>query len=64
MGREPIEAGGMPEPGDRVITCVDCGLAFTFSAGEQEFYAEKDLSEPKRCKDCRAQKRRQREGGQ
>ncbi len=43
---------------DRVLTCRDCGREFTFSAGEQEFYASKGLTnEPGRCPDCRAARR-------
>lgn len=38
---------------DQQITCRDCGASFTFSAGEQEFYASRNLSAPQRCKDCR-----------
>ncbi len=26
---------------DKTLVCKDCGKEFTFSAGEQEFYAEK-----------------------
>ena len=26
---------------DKVLVCKDCGAEFTFTAGEQEFYAEK-----------------------
>lgn len=39
---------------DKTLTCKDCGQEFTFTSGEQEFYAEKGLqNEPQRCKDCR-----------
>lgn len=39
---------------DKVIVCKDCGQEFTFTAGEQEFYAEKGFTnEPQRCKACR-----------
>ncbi len=39
---------------DKTLTCVDCGKEFVFTAGEQEFYAEKQYqNEPKRCKECR-----------
>ena len=39
---------------DKTITCKDCGTAFTFTAGEQEFFAEKGFdNEPTRCKSCR-----------
>ena len=38
---------------DQQLTCRDCGKQFTFTDGEQEFYATKNLSAPQRCKDCR-----------
>lgn len=42
---------------DRVMKCVDCGAEFTFTAGEQLFYADKGFkNEPKRCKPCKAKK--------
>lgn len=44
---------------DQEITCRDCGAVFTFSEGEQEFYATKELSAPQRCKACRQAKRAQ-----
>ena len=39
-------------PIDKEIACKDCGKAFVFTAEEQEFYKERHLSEPKRCKEC------------
>ncbi len=48
---------------DKMLTCRDCGARFTFTAGEQEFYASKGLSnEPARCPTCRAARRAQRDG--
>lgn len=39
---------------DKTITCKDCGEEFIFTAGEQEFFAEKGFTnEPQRCKGCR-----------
>ncbi len=38
---------------DQQLTCRDCGKTFMFTAGEQEFYASRNLSAPQRCKDCR-----------
>ncbi len=39
---------------DKTLVCRDCGQEFTFTAGEQEFYAEKGFqNEPTRCKDRR-----------
>ena len=43
---------------DRILTCRDCGQDFTFSAGEQEFYASRGLTNlPCRCPACRAARR-------
>ena len=43
---------------DRLLSCRDCGQEFTFSAGEQEFYASKGLTNvPSRCPSCRAARR-------
>ena len=39
---------------DKTLTCKDCGQEFVFTAGEQEFYAEKGFqNEPTRCKGLR-----------
>ena len=39
---------------DKTLVCKDCGQEFVFTAGEQEFYAEKGFTnEPQRCKPCR-----------
>ena len=51
---------GFGEVSDRTITCRDCGEAFTFTAGEQAFYAERGYSEPQRCPSCRAARKAQR----
>ncbi|NLJ40362.1 MAG: zinc-binding protein [Clostridiales bacterium] len=50
---------------DKTLVCKDCGQDFTFTAGEQEFYAEKGFqNEPARCKDCRdARKANRRSNG-
>ena len=43
---------------DQTLKCEDCGKEFIFSAGEQEFYAQKGLVNiPKRCPDCRKARR-------
>src|SRR5437016_13700802 len=43
---------------DKTLTCRDCGQPFTFTAGEQEFYASRGLmNEPGRCPSCRAARR-------
>ena len=46
---------------DRSINCADCGQEFTFTAGEQEFYAQRGFTEsPKRCPSCRQIRKAQR----
>ena len=48
---------------DKTLTCKDCGAEFIFSAGEQEFYAEKGFeNEPIRCRACREARKQNREG--
>jgi CxxC-x17-CxxC domain-containing protein len=48
---------------DNTLTCRDCGQAFTFTSGEQDFYASRGFSEPGRCADCRAARKAQRDVG-
>ncbi len=44
---------------DKILHCKECGLDFTFTAREQEFYAEKGFqNEPSRCPECRAARKR------
>ncbi|HEY9720618.1 MAG TPA: CxxC-x17-CxxC domain-containing protein [Oscillatoriaceae cyanobacterium] len=38
---------------DQTLVCADCGTEFTFTASEQEFFAQKGFSAPRRCKPCR-----------
>jgi len=43
---------------DRELVCKDCGEAFVWSAGEQEFYAVMGFdNDPARCPACRRQRR-------
>jgi CxxC-x17-CxxC domain-containing protein len=48
---------------DTTLTCRDCGQAFTFTSGEQDFYASRGYSEPGRCPDCRAARKAERDSG-
>jgi CxxC-x17-CxxC domain-containing protein len=50
---------------DKTLTCADCGQEFTFTSSEQEFYAQRAFSEPRRCPSCRASRKaaRQANGG-
>jgi CxxC-x17-CxxC domain-containing protein len=48
---------------DKTLTCVDCGYEFTFTAGEQEFYASRGYTnEPRRCAQCRGARKSQQRG--
>ncbi len=45
---------------DKTITCSDCGCTFTFSASEQEQFAQRGYTnDPKRCEPCRASRKAQ-----
>ena len=42
---------------DKVLTCIDCGADFVFTAGEQLFFYDKQFkNEPKRCKTCKSKR--------
>ena len=48
---------------DKTLVCVECGSSFTFTAGEQEFFASRGyVNEPKRCPTCREARRSERRG--
>ncbi len=48
---------------DQILYCRDCNQEFTFTAGEQEFFASRGLTNaPTRCPACRAA-RKQAGGG-
>lgn len=59
-----LKRGGHPLSfEDKTLQCSDCGQEFTFTAGEQEFYASRGFqNEPKRCPDCRRARKAQRYG--
>jgi CxxC-x17-CxxC domain-containing protein len=42
---------------DKTLTCADCGQEFTFTASEQDFYAQRGFTEPRRCGSCRASRK-------
>ena len=42
---------------DKMLKCVDCGVDFVFTSGEQLFFHDKQFrNEPKRCKSCKAKR--------
>jgi CxxC-x17-CxxC domain-containing protein len=48
---------------EKALTCSDCGQSFSFTSGEQEFFASKGFTnEPRRCPACRSTKRAERLG--
>ncbi|MGI6706567.1 MAG: zinc-ribbon domain containing protein [Clostridia bacterium] len=48
---------------DKTLVCKECGKEFIFTAGEQEFYAERGFqNEPARCKPCRDARKLSRNG--
>ena len=48
---------------DRVLTCVNCGNNFTFSAEDQEYHSSRGFTDPRRCPSCRQARREQAGGG-
>src|SRR3990170_783899 len=65
--RTPLTADARPEWGswmaeprgvllysDKNLTCADCGQQFVFTASEQDFYAQRGFTEPRRCPTDRA----------
>lgn len=52
--RPSWEISDMP---DMEITCAECGNTFPFTEREQEYYQERNLTHPKRCKPCRDARR-------
>ncbi len=43
---------------DKTLHCRDCGQTFTFTASEQQFFADRGFqNEPSRCPECRAERK-------
>lgn len=47
----------------QILKCADCGIEFEFSVDDQEYYASKGYSTPKRCPECRQAKKNASRGG-
>ena len=45
----------------KILKCKICGNEFEWSADEQQFYADRNLVEPKRCPDCRSKRKTDRD---
>lgn len=54
---------GEAEGDDKSLTCVDCGVQFTFTARDQAFYQERGFQPPRRCKTCRDKRKGSGGGG-
>jgi len=48
---------------DLEIMCTECNSPFMFTEREQEYYRERNLTHPKRCKPCRDARRASFSGG-
>lgn len=49
---------------DQTLRCRECGVDFIWTAGEQEFFASRNLNNPPaRCPSCRQAAKRDRDGG-
>lgn len=48
---------------DQEITCVerDCGKTFTITESNRRYFTDNGLTMPKRCEDCRARRRQEKE---
>ncbi|OGF59564.1 MAG: cytochrome C551 [Candidatus Fischerbacteria bacterium RBG_13_37_8] len=47
---------------DKTLVCKECNRQFTFTEGEQKFYAEKGFeNEPQRCPECRKAHKQQKQ---
>jgi len=60
MYEEEVKVGAETEVEfvDETLVCKECGNEFVFTAGEQQFYKEKEfLNKPKSCKACRDAKK-------
>jgi cold shock CspA family protein len=44
-------------PTDQWVACAQCGAEFAFTIGEQDYYAQKKISPPRRCRACREKKK-------
>ena len=48
---------------DKTLACSECGSSFTFTVGEQEFFASKGYTnEPRRCPTCRESRKSEQRG--
>jgi hypothetical protein len=53
-----LDANGPEKFTDKTKVCIDCDEQFVFEAGEQQFYAQRQMPETKRCPSCRKRRRK------
>lgn len=60
MGKKKQQVSVQESSREDVITveCIDCGRTFDLTKEEQGWYKEKGFALPKRCKECRKERRR------
>ena len=46
-------AAATVDQADVTLACRDCGAAFTLTKAEQQFFIDRQLHQPRRCKACR-----------
>lgn len=56
-GTAPPPVKATAGSGDLTLTCATCARAFSFTADEQDWFAERGWYRPKNCKDCAAAKK-------
>ncbi len=44
-----FQGGGQVALSDKNLTCVECGYEFTFTVGEQEFFASRGFTNEPKC---------------
>lgn len=49
---------------DKTIRCIQCDSEFLFTEREQKYYQDRGFSIPKRCPDCRKERKLNRETAQ
>ena len=53
-----MKAKSDPNSRDLTLRCCDCNGNFLWTYGEQKYYADRNLSIPRRCPQCRARRRK------
>jgi len=49
---------------DKTIRCIQCNSEFLFTEREQKYYQDRGFSIPKRCPNCRKERKLNRETAQ